>query len=144
MLLTGLGVATYLVTRPPDRELDAEGRAWVGQYEVWVAKTERQVTRALAEMNFSSEARNADLIEPLRNCSYSFALLGPPPELLEPVEEAANAACGRAEFAVQVNDQFGIASLATIKLHLNEADDRLALSRRSLRVRLGEADSAPG
>ncbi|CAN5166946.1 hypothetical protein BH09ACT13_BH09ACT13_12750 [soil metagenome] len=144
LLLAGLGVATYLVTRPPDRELDTEGRAWVSQYQAWAAKTERQVTRARVEMTFSSEARNVDLIEPLRNCAYSFALLGPPPEVLETVAEAANAACGRAEFAVQVNERFGTASLATTKLHLGEAEDRLTLSRRNLRVSLGESDAASG
>lgn len=144
LLLTGLGVATYLVTRPPDRELDPDGRAWVDQYEAWAARIERQVTRARVEMSFSSEAKNADLLEPLRNCAYSFALLGPPPDVLVSVAEAVNAACGRAEFAVQVNDRFGIASLATTKLHLGEAEDRLTLSHRNLRVSLGESDAAPG
>jgi hypothetical protein len=138
LLLVGLGVTGYVVTRPPDRDLDAQGRAWVTKYEAWVGRTERRVDAASVGMGFSSERRNARLLEPLRACSVSFGRIGPPPTLLSSVQEAAAAACGQAEHAVRVNDRFGFASLATTKLHLDEAGDQLRLSRSNLQVRLGE------
>jgi hypothetical protein len=109
-----------------------------------VDKTERQVDGALVKTSLSSEAGNVRLLEPLRTCSASFARIGPPPKLLESVQDAVLAACGQAEYAVQVNDRFGVASPATTKLHLNEAEDRLALSRRNLHTQLGGSSSAPG
>jgi hypothetical protein len=33
LVLVGLGIGTYCVTRPPEQELDAQGRAWVDRYE---------------------------------------------------------------------------------------------------------------
>jgi hypothetical protein len=41
-----------------------------------------------------------------------------------------------------VNDAFGFASLATTKIHVDEAGDRLRLAERNLRVYLGEAEAA--
>ena len=52
---------------------------------------------------------------------------------------AALDACGQAEHAVALNDRFETASLASIRLHLNEAGDRLQLEARNLRVALGDA-----
>ena len=132
VLLVGMGVATYFVTRPPDRELDAQGRAWVDRYEVWADKTERQVGRAIAGMDFTTEEKNARLIEPLRPCSASFARIGEPPGFLEPVREFVLVACSEAEFAVQVNDRDGTANLATSNVHLREAEGNLLLSRQKL------------
>jgi hypothetical protein len=140
LLILGLGVAMYIVTRPPNRELDAVGRTWVRDYEAWTDTTRRQIRTAEIGLGFSSEARNTRLLDPLRTCSFSFVRIGPPPTLLGSVEEAVIAACGEAEYAVQVNERFGAASLATTKLHLGEADDRLRLSRRILEVELGETD----
>jgi len=54
IFLVGMGVATYLVTRPPTRELDAPGKAWVERYEKWADTTQRQLDRAVVGMNFSS------------------------------------------------------------------------------------------
>lgn len=142
VLLIGLGVAVFVVTRPPNRELDPEGRTWVRNYEAWVGKAERQIRKAEIGLGFSSPAKNARLLEPLRTCSFSFARIGRPPEFLGSVEEAVIAACGEAEHAVRVNDRFGVASLATTTLHLGEADDRLRLSRRNLQVDLGETDES--
>ena len=139
LLLVAFGVTVYVLTRPPDRELDAQGRAWVAAYEEWSATSVRDVDAALVGMDFGKEARNARLIEPLRGCSASIVRLGEPPDLLESVEQLALEGCGRAEHAVGLNDEFGTASLASIKLHLGEAEDRLSLARRTLRIELGDA-----
>ena len=138
VLAVAIGVAGYIVTRPPSKDLDAEDRAWMQDAESWVDATERRVDTAIAGLTFESEARNAELIEPLATCSASLLRLGEPTsELLTPVYEAAQDACRRAEHAVGVNDAFGTASLATTRLHLSEAGDRLELVRRNL----GEARS---
>ena len=141
VLVVGLGIVTYVVTRPPDRVLDAQGQAWVDDFEGWRSAKERAVDRAIVGLNFDSLERNARGLEPLRACTTSLRRLGSPPELLAPVEDAALAACGRAERAVALNDRFDTASLASIALHLNEAGDRLQLAARNLRVALGEAAS---
>jgi hypothetical protein len=133
VLLLGLGVTGYVVTRPPDRELDAQERAWVRSYEAWMDTTERRVETALVNLTFESVASNLRRLEPLRGCSASFARIGPPPALLVDVQKAALAACGRAEHAVNVYDRFDIASLATVRLHLDEAGDQLRLSRHNRR-----------
>jgi hypothetical protein len=138
IVLVGVGVATYLVTRPASRELDAQGRAWVDRYETWADKTERQIGGAIAGMDFTTEEKNARLIEPLRRCSGSFARIGEPPGFLEPVREFVLVACGEAEFAVQINDRDGTANLATSNVHLREAEGQLLLSRQKLASELGE------
>lgn len=140
IFLVGIGVATYLVTRPPNHALDAPGRAWVERYEKWTDTTERQLDRAVVGMDFSSRTKNARLIEPLRRCSVSFAQIGDPPALLTPVHESVIDACSRAERAARVNDRFDEDSLATINLNLRQAEQALLLSRRKLALQLGEAD----
>ena len=132
------GVAAYLNTRGPDRGLDAEDRAWVTEYQGWNAETLRAAERAVVEMDFEAEARNARLIEPLRACSASFPG-GEPPEFLSGVHAISLEACGRAERAVQLNDEFGDSSLAQTKQHLGEATDRLSVARRTLRDELDES-----
>lgn len=144
LLLTALGVATYVVTRPPDRDLDAEGKAWVAAFERWASAAERDLQAAQVAIGFSSEARNARVLEPLRSCASLLARVGLPPEFLDSVLEAAQDACGRAEYAVRTNDEFGFASLATTRSHLNEAEDRLVLARHTLRVQLGIAAASSG
>ena len=142
VLLVAIGVVGYLVTRPPSTNLDAEDRVWMQNTESWVDTTERRVDTAIAGLTFESEARNAELIEPLATCSTSLLRLGKPSsELLSPVLEAAQDACGRAEHAVGVNDAYGTASLATTRLHLSEAGDRLELARRNLREVRSEVTS---
>jgi hypothetical protein len=138
VLVLGLGVAMYVVTRPPNRGLDAQGKAWVDAYERWIDARERQITRAQIGLGFSSETRNDRLLEPLRTCSATFARLGLPPGLLSSVHEAVTEACGEAERAVRLNDRFAFAALASTKEHLGEAEDRLQLSRWSLAVQLEE------
>jgi hypothetical protein len=139
VLLVGLGIVMYVVTRPPDRVLDAQGQAWVDEFEGWQSAKERTIDRAIVGLTFASRERNARGLEPLRPCTTSLQRLGSPPELLAPVEDAALAACGQAEHAVALNDRFDTASLASIRLHLNEAGDQLQLAARNLRVALGEA-----
>jgi hypothetical protein len=92
-------------------------------------------------MEFGALERNAGLVEPLRGCSASLTELGAAPALLEDVGELAFAACGRAEHAARLNDRFDISSLASIKLHLRAAEERLRVARRTLRLTL--ADDAP-
>lgn len=138
VVLVALGVGTYLVTRPPAKELDAQGRTWVAGYESWAAETARNVDRAISGMDFSTAEKNARLIEPLRKCSASLMQLGEPPAFLEEVKEFTLDACGEAEFAVQINDRDGAANLATTNVHLREAESTLAVARRTLDVELGE------
>ena len=141
LLLVGFGIAMYWVTRPPNRNLDAQGRAWVESFSTWRANTARVADRAYVGMGFSSERRNARLIEPLQTCSAAFGRLGPPPSLLIVISEDVTAGCREAEYAVAVNARFGIASLATTKRHLNQAEEWLGQAQRDVHERLGTNDS---
>ncbi len=139
VVLVALGVGTYFVTRPQERELDAQGRAWVDRYQGWAGTTEQQVNRAISGMDFDTNEKNGRLIEPLRKCSVTFAQLGEPPGFLGEVKDFALVACGEAEFAVQVNDRDGASNLATTNLHLREAESNLALARQKLDVEVAAA-----
>jgi hypothetical protein len=140
LLLVAVGVVGYVATRPPDRSLDAADRAWMRDFESWTDATQRRIEAAIVGLTFESNARNVSLLEPLATCSTSLLGLGDPSsELLSPAHEAAQAACGRAEHAVGVNDAFGTASLATTRLHLSEAEDRLRLARRNLLEARGQS-----
>lgn len=138
LLVGGLLVAGYVVTRPEDRDLDAAEQAWVRDFRAWHAETERHVESAVVGIGFASEKTNARRVEPLRACSASLERLGVVPPLLASAYEAALDACGQAERAVALNDAYGFASLASTKLHLGEAGDRLRLALRNLRTQLGE------
>ena len=35
LLVIGLGVVTFMVTKEPDRTLDAQGQTWVDAYQSW-------------------------------------------------------------------------------------------------------------
>lgn len=142
LLLVAVGVVGYAATRPPDRDLDLQEQAWVRKFRSWRDTTERRVDAASAGIGFTSAKRNARLLEPLRGCTISFGRLGLVPTLLESVEEASLDACGQAEHAVAVNDRFAFASLATTRLHLNQAGDRLQLAARNLRTQLGESPAS--
>ena len=139
LFVIGLGVMTFVVTKEPDRDLDAQGQSWVAGFQTWHGNVMRQVGQAQRGMTFEAEEKNSRLLEPLRACGQSLARIGEPPtELLEPVHEAALAACGQADVALAKNDQFGISALATTRLHLNEVEDNLRLSQHSLRLALDE------
>jgi hypothetical protein len=145
LLLVVVGIVGYVATRPPDRDLDAMDRAWMREFESWTDTTERRVDAAIVGLTFESNTRNARLLEPLATCSASLLGLGKPPaEILDSAYEAAKAACGRAEHAVGVNDAFGTASLATTRLHLDEAGDQLRLVRRNLREAQGQPATPVG
>ena len=140
-VVVAFGVTTYLVTRPPEKTLEVSERAWVSAYEDWSGTKLRQLDEAVVRMEFGALERNAGLVEPLRSCTASLTELGAAPTLLEDVGELAFAACGRAEHAARLNDRFDISSLASIKLHLRAAEERLRVARRTLRLTL--ADDAP-
>jgi hypothetical protein len=139
ILLAAIAVAMYFATRAPNRALDAEGRAWVDGYQVWNSRKQRELDRARVGMGFASEAKNARLIEPLRECFATFVRFGEPPGFLSDVGRLTLNACGRAEHAVDVNERFGRASLATTKFHLNHAETLLLTARRALRIELEKA-----
>lgn len=132
LLLVALGVATFLLTRPPDRTLSASEHAWVERYVAWTKKTERLVDDAYIGVGSSSARKNSRLLDPLRACSASFERLGDRPALLRYVDEAARSACGEAEYAVQLNDDFAVTSFATTKLHLQRAGEWLVAGRDEL------------
>jgi hypothetical protein len=143
LLVVVVGVVGYVATRPPDRDLDAADRAWIQEFESWSDATARRVEAAIVGLTFESNARNARLLEPLATCSTSLLRIGDPgAEILDAAYGAAQEACGRMEHAVGVNDAYGTASLATTRLHLSEAGDRLGLAERNLRSALAEAGSA--
>jgi hypothetical protein len=138
LLVVGLGVVTYITTKEPNRELDAQGRTWVAEYDSWHDTVARQVGVAQRGMTLETPAKNARLLEPLRACARSLARVGEPPSLLDPVHEAALAACGQADVALAKNDQFGVSALATTRLHLGEVEDNLRLSQHSLKLALDQ------
>lgn len=138
LLVVGLVVATFVVTREPDRELDAQGQAWRTDYQAWQDTVGRQVVAAERGMTLTTPKRNGRLLEPLRDCSRSLARIGEPPGLLDSVREAAQQACGQAEVALAKNDQFGVSALAATRLHLAEVEDNLRLAQHSLRLALDE------
>ena len=96
LLVIGLGVVTFMVTKEPDRTLDAQGQTWVDGYHAWRGTVARQVNTAERNMSFETPAKNARLLAPLRSCGRSLARIGEPPALLKDVKEAALLACGEA------------------------------------------------
>ena len=132
LLLVGMVVATFVVTRPPSRDLDARGRAWVARFSSWQADVARSVDRAEVSIGVSQQKLSARLVKPLRGCAASLARLGEPPSLLEGVVEDANAGCGEAEYALSVNARYGTPAAATTKQHLHRARNWLALAKRNL------------
>ncbi len=138
VLVVSLGVGTYFITKEPNRELDAQGRSWVSDYQSWHTVVLRQVETAQRGMTLETAAKNARLLEPLRGCAQSLGRVGQPPELLDSVLDAAFAACGQADVALSKNDQFGVSALATTRLHLNNVEDNLRLSQHNLRLALDQ------
>jgi hypothetical protein len=136
LLLGGLGTATVLLTREPDRTLDPQGQVWVADYRAWHGSVARQVDAARRELRSATPQRNVRLLEPLRSCARRVARLGEPPDLLEDVRDAALQACAEAEFALAKNDRFGVSALATTDLHLGEVEDGLRLAERELELAL--------
>ena len=141
LLVIALGVATFVVTRPPNRHLDAQGRAWVARFSTWQADVARSVDRADVAIGSSTERLSPRLVEPLRSCAASLARLGAPPSLLSGVLKDANVACGEVEYALSVNARYGGPALATTKQHLHRAGEWLALAEYNLHQQLGTSGS---
>jgi hypothetical protein len=133
-----LGTVTYVVTKEPSRELDADGRTWVAGYQEWRETVAQEASVARRTMALSTEARNAQLIEPLRDCWAGLTEVGEAPGLLAEVQDAAVGACGEADIALSKNDEFGVAALATTKLHLRRVEEKLRLAEHSLRLALDQ------
>jgi hypothetical protein len=136
LLVIGLGVVTFVVTKEPDRTLDVQGQTWVDAYQSWRGTVSRHVSTAERNMSFGTPKKNARLLNPLRACSRTLAEVGEPPPLLQDVKDAALQACGEAQIALAKNQEFGTAAYATMRLHLAEVEDRLVLSQRSLTLAL--------
>jgi hypothetical protein len=138
LLVIGLGVVTFVVTKEPDRDLDPQGRSWVADYDAWSGTLARQVTVAQRGVSLTTPAKNARLLEPLRACGGSLTRIGEPPEVLVDVHEAAQRACGEALFALAKNDEFGVSALATTRVHLGEVEEQLGVAQHNLEVALDE------
>ena len=136
LLVIGLGAVTFMVTKEPDRTLDAQGQTWVDAYHSWRVSVSRQVVAAERAMAFETPAKNARLLAPLRGCGRRLAQIGEPPALLQDVKEAAILACGEAEIALAKNQEFGMAAYATMRLHLAEVEDKLRGAQRNLELAL--------
>jgi len=142
VLLTALGIATFVVTRPRSGQLDAEGRAWVAHFSAWRVGVARRVVRAQEEIVVSRGQRlSARLTEPLHGCAASLARYGEPPSLLASVAEHANTACGEIDYALSVYARYGTPALATTGQHLHRAEQLLTEADTELHRRLGTKGS---
>jgi hypothetical protein len=137
LLLTALGVGTFLLTREPSHELDAQGRTWVADFSAWHADISRPLGRSVAATSgLSGGGLSAGLAELLSACAPSLAQLGSPPDFLHAVVEDANAACGQIEVALSVDAQQGSFGRATTWDHLHRAEGLLAVAKTNLRLQL--------
>jgi hypothetical protein len=141
LLLIGGGVAMYVFTRPPDRSLDAGGRAWVTAFSAWRSDMARRVDRTQVAIGASTSALGPRLTKPLEGCASSLAKLGNPPTVLEVVQNDARAACGEVAYALSVNARYGGPSLATVKQHLHRAGTWLSEAEIELRRELDGGSS---
>jgi len=141
VLLVAGGIAMYFYTRPPDRNLDAADRAWVGAYESWSADMSRQVDRAEVSIGVSRGDRiDPEPIPRLDACGRTLAELGEPPALLEAVLDEANRACGEVAYALALNAQYGTTSRASTRLHLHRAGRLLEAARDTIERQLAPTD----
>lgn len=140
ILLVGIGVAMYVTTRPPDRDLDAEEREWVDGFAAWRTDMEDVVDRAVVSIGVSRGERiDESLIPALEVCARTLAELGDPPLVLEQAHENAAVACGEVEYALALNEGFGVPALASTRQHLQRAGRLLVASGINLERQL-EAD----
>ena len=134
LLLIALGVGTFLLTREPSRELDAQGRTWVADFSTWHNDISRPLGRAVATTGGSgAEGLSAQQVKLLSACTQSLAQLGSQPGILDAVAEDANAACGEIEFALSVDAKYGGSGRATTWDHLRRAERLLAVAKTNLR-----------
>jgi hypothetical protein len=128
LLVLGLGITTYVVTRPPERGVDPEEERWIRGYVEWSEGTAERLDEAFVGSRPSTPAINDRVLEPLRTCADSLARVGPAPKSLRPVEQAAEIACGEMQYALDLNDQYGVSSIASTKQHLRGAAGSLDLA----------------
>jgi hypothetical protein len=122
VLLVGGGIATYVTTRPPDRTLESEERAWVEGFMEWQATMLRATDQARTAIGLTrGEELSPERIDALEDCSPSLEKLGPSPTLLEQALTDARTACGEIEYALSVYARYGAPSLASSELHLKRA-----------------------
>ena len=134
LLLIALGVGTFLLTREPSRELDAQGRTWVADFSTWHNEISRPLGRAVATTGGSrEEGLSAQQVKLLSACTQSLEQLGSQPGILDAVAEDANAACGEIEFALSVDAKYGSSGRATTWDHLRRAESLLAVAKTNLR-----------
>jgi len=136
LLVVGLGAVTLMVTKEPDRTLDAQGQTWLDEFRAWSESVSTQVTTAERGMSFGTPRKNARLLAPLRGCGQTLAQVGEPPTLLKDVKAAGLQACGQAQVALAKNNEFGQAAYATMRLHLAEVSDQLRLAQRNITLAL--------
>jgi hypothetical protein len=141
VLLVAGGIAMYVYTRPPDRSLDAQGRAWVSEYESWSKGMSEHVDRAAVSIGVSRGDRiDQKPIPKLDACGRTLAEIGQPPALLQDVLDEANRACGEVAYALALNAQYGATSLASARLHLQRAGRLLVAARQTMDRQLSPSD----
>ena len=134
LLLIALGVGTFLLTREPSRELDAQGRTWVSGFSTWHDEISRPLGSAVAATGGSGgDGLSAQQVKFLSTCTQSLGQLGSQPGVLDAVAEDAGAACGEIEFALSVDAKYGRSGRATTWDHLRRAESLLAVAETNLR-----------
>lgn len=142
VLLIGGGIAMYFYTRPPDRTLDAQGRAWVKDFEAWSADMGRTIDRAQVSIGVSGGERlDRSLVPALEVCAPTLAKLGQPPTLLDRTLEEASVACAEVEHALAVYERYGSPALASTEQHLASAARWLVAAELTIERRLNPDES---
>lgn len=142
VLLVGGGIAMYVYTRPPDRTLDAQGRAWVQAFDTWSDEMSRAIDRTGVSIGLSSGERlDPSFIPALETCSRTLARLGPPPTLLDRTLEEANTACAEVAYALRVYKRYGSPALASTEQHLTRAARWLEAAEFTIERRLNPEES---
>jgi hypothetical protein len=137
VLLVGGGIATYVYTRPPDRTLDAQERAWVTDFGAWADGTARAIDKAEVSIGVSGgQSLDPSFIPALETCGQTLAKLGPAPTLLERALEEANIACAEVAHALSVYERYGSPALASTEQHLTRAARWLVAAEYTIERRL--------
>jgi hypothetical protein len=141
ILLVGGGIAMYVFTRPPDRTLDAQGKAWVTRFTAWRNATERRTDRAYIAIGGASEREAVRRVDEIGACSTQLARLGDPPAFLDAVVQQAGSACGEIEYATSLNTGYGASSLGSTAQHLRRATQWLDAAKQELSEQLAKSRS---
>jgi hypothetical protein len=141
LLLVAFGVAVYFFTRPPDRTLDAAGKAWVARFTTWRDETARRTDRAYVAIGSAPDRKSVRLVDGIGACSGPLARLGDPPGFLHVVTKDAGSACAEIEYAASLNTSYGASALATTRQHLHGAEQWLAQAKLDLSEQLAPSGS---